>query len=338
MELSTKKIFLGFLIFALIFLILLGIVGGFLITKSFSSIGNKTKGENNIAVINITGPIMAGGGNDMFGGSNVASARNIMKQIHRAQEDRSIKALLLRVNTPGGSSAASDSIYRELNKFKEKVEKPIVVSMGDVAASGGYYVAASADQIFASPSTITGSIGVIMKFNNLQDLYDKIGVDSITIKSGPHKDIGSPNRQMTEEEKKMLQDMVDNVYQQFVDAVAEGRDMSEQEVRKLADGRIYNGAKAKELGLVDSLGTFYDAVDKTAQLAKIKGEPNLVYYNQASPIERLLGSINKLITNVFFNQALQGQLPTNDKKSQMMYQQLIQQREKSNLEHLELQY
>ena len=338
MELSTKKIFLGFLIFALIFLILLGIVGGFLITKSFSSIGNKTKGENNIAVINVTGPIMAGGGNDMFGGSNVASARNIMKQIHRAQEDRSIKALLLRVNTPGGSSAASDSIYRELNKFKEKVEKPIVVSMGDVAASGGYYVAASADQIFASPSTITGSIGVIMKFNNLQDLYDKIGVDSITIKSGPHKDIGSPNRQMTEEEKKMLQDMVDNVYQQFVDAVAEGRDMSEQEVRKLADGRIYNGAKAKELGLVDSLGTFYDAVDKTAQLAKIKGEPNLVYYNQASPIERLLGSINKLITNVFFNQALQGQLPTNDKKSQMMYQQLIQQREKSNLEHLELQY
>ncbi|MBM7557270.1 signal peptide peptidase SppA [Halanaerobacter jeridensis] len=338
MELSTKKIFIGFLVFALLFLIFLGIVGGFLITKSFGSMGNKSKGKDNIAVINVTGPIMAGSSGGVFGGNEMASSRDIMKQIQKAKDDKSIKALLLRVNTPGGSSAASDSIYRELDKFKQATEKAIVVSMGDVAASGGYYISANADEIFASPSTITGSIGVIMKFTNMQDLYDKIGVDSVTIKSGPHKDIGSPNREMTTEEKKMLQDMVDNVYQQFVTAVAEGRDMPKKEVMELADGRIYNGAKAKKLGLVDKLGTFYDAVDRTAKLANIKGEPNLVYYNEASPIERLLGSINKLLTNVLFKRAIEGQLPTNNKQSQIMYQQLIQQREKTNLDNLKLQY
>lgn len=338
MELSTKKIFLGFLIFALIFLIFLGVVGGFMITKSFSSMSNKPKGKDNIAVINITGPIVAGGSSSVFGGSEMASSRNIMKQIQKAKDDKSIKALLLRVNSPGGSSAASDSIYRELSKFKEQTGKPLVVSMGDAAASGGYYVSANADEIFASPSTITGSIGVIMKFNNMQDLYDKIGVDSITIKSGRYKDIGNPNRKMTDKEKKMLQDMVDNVYQQFVDAVIEGRNMPKEKVMELADGRIYNGAKAKELGLVDKLGTFYDAVDRTAELANIKGEPNLIQYNQVSPIERLLGSINKLVANVLFNRAINGQLPTNNQESQMMYQHLIEQREESNLENLELHY
>ncbi|MFO7820159.1 MAG: signal peptide peptidase SppA [Halanaerobacter sp.] len=338
MELNIKKVFFGFLIFALTVFICLGILGGFLIIKSFDATESGSKGKNNIAVIDIAGPIMAGSGGGAFGGSEVASSRNIMKQINQVKDDKNIKALLLRVNTPGGSSAASDSIYRELEKFKEKTEKPIVVSMGDVAASGGYYVAANADEILASPSTITGSIGVIMKFNNLQDLYDKIGVDSITIKSGDHKDIGSPNRKMTAEEEKMLQQMVDNVYQQFVTAVADGRNMSEEKVENLADGRIYNGAKAKELGLVDSLGTFHDAVDRTAQLANIKGEPHLIYYNQASPIERLLGSINKLVTNLLFNQALQGEFKRENRKSQILYQQLIERREGSNLENLKLEY
>lgn len=338
MEINTKKIFLGFLIFALIFLILLGIIGGFLLTKSFGSINNKSQGKSNVGVINITGPIMAESSGGVFGSSEMASSKNIMKQIQKAKDDKGIKALLLRVNTPGGSSAASDSIYKELEKFREETDKPIIVSMGDVATSGGYYVSANADEIFASPSTITGSIGVIMKFNNVQDLYDKIGVDSITIKSGKYKDIGSSNREMTTEEKEMLQNMVDSVYQQFVDAVVEGRDMSEEEVMELSDGRIYNGAKAKELGLVDNLGTFYDAVDRTADLANIKGEPNLVHYNQASPIEKLLGSVNDLITNVLFNKTLEGEVPNNSKKSQLMYQELIQQRERSNLENLELQY
>ena len=336
LELNIKKVLIGFLIFVLTVFICLGILGGFLIIKSFNTTGSGSKG--NIAVINITGPIMAGGSGGVFGGNEVAGSRNIMQQINQAKDDKNIKALLLRVNTPGGSSAASDSIYRELKKFKERTDKPIVVSMGDVAASGGYYVAANADEIFASPSTITGSIGVIMKFNNLQDLYDKIGVDSITIKSGTHKDIGSPNRKMTAKEKEMLQQMVDNVYQQFVTAVADGRNMSQTKVNKLADGRIYSGAKAKELGLVDSLGTFYDAVDRTAQLANIKGEPHLIYYNQASPLERLLGSINKVVTNLLFRRALQGEFQSENNKSQILYHQLIEQREGANLENIELEY
>ena len=336
MELNTKKIFLGFLIFALVFLIFLGIAGVFLIGRSFDAIGNKPKGRDNIAVINITGPIMAGNSGGVLG-NEMASSRNIMKQINQAKDAKNVKALLLRVNTPGGSSAASDSIYRELRKFK-KTGKPIIVSMGDVAASGGYYISAAADEIFANPSTITGSIGVIMKFTNLEDLYNKLGVDSITIKSGPHKDLGSPNRKMTAEEKKMLQDMVDNVYKQFIDAVVEGRSMSRDTVLKLADGRIYNGAKAKKVGLVDQLGTFYDAVDRTAKLANIKGEPNLIYYNQSSPIERILGSVNKLITNILFDKALSNNLNLDSNKSALMYQQLIEHEEQSNLDNLKLQY
>ncbi|MGM0502462.1 MAG: signal peptide peptidase SppA [Bacillota bacterium] len=336
MEINTKKIFLGFLAISLLFLIFLGVAGVFIIGKSFNAIENRPKGKDNIAVINITGPIIAAGNSGMLG-DDVASSRDIMKQIKRAKESKSVKALLLRVNTPGGSSAASDSIYRELKKFKS-TDKPIIVSMGDVAASGGYYVSAAADEIFANPSTITGSIGVIMKFNNLQDLYDKIGVDSITIKSGPHKDIGSPDRKMTTEEKEMLENMVDSVYQQFIDAVVEGRGMKEEKVLGLADGRIYNGAKAQELGLVDQLGTFYDAVDRTAKLANIKGEPNLIYYNQVSPIERLLGSVNKLTTKVLFKQILNKDLDVDSKSSQLMYQQLIEHQEKNNLDNLKLQY
>ncbi|MGM0369321.1 MAG: signal peptide peptidase SppA [Bacillota bacterium] len=337
MELNAKKILLGFLIFALIFLMFIAISGVFIITKSFQAMGDGPQGKDNIAVINISGPIMAGDSGGVLG-SETASSNDIMEQINSAKDDENIKALLLRVNTPGGSSAASDSIYRELKKFRESTSKPIVVSMGDVAASGGYYVSAAADEIFASPSTITGSIGVIMKFTNLEDLYEKIGVDSITIKSGDHKDIGSSNREMTAKEKKMLENMVDNVYQQFVDAVVEGRNLSEDDVLELADGRIYNGSKAKELGLVDQLGTFYDAVDHTAELSNIKGEPNLIYYNQPSPFKKLLGSVNELIVNILFDRTIDNNLKNDSDGSALMYQQLIEQREQSSLDNLKIQY
>lgn len=233
----------------------------------------------------------------------------------------------MRVNSPGGSSAASDEIYRELKKFK-KTGKPVVISMGDIATSGGYYISAIADQIYANPSTITGSIGVIMQFKNLQDLYDKLGVDSITFKSGPYKDIGNPDRKLTAEEKELLQNMVDEVYQEFLTAVAEGRSMSKSKVEKLADGRIYNGRKAKKLGLVDEMGTFYDAVKTTAKLAEMKADPNLIYYNRSSPLERFFRSTTNLIKGVLLQQGLK----INSNNPNELYYHLLQEEKVNNLE------
>jgi protease-4 len=288
MEISVKKVLL---IMAVIFMISLLILasGFYILIKSFVGLENKTK--DSLAVINISGAIVGGEGGGAFG-SMEATSDQIMAHINQAKDDESVKGILLRVNSPGGSSAASDAIYRELKKFKD-VGKPIVVSMGDAAASGGYYVSMAANKIYANPSTITGSIGVIMQFTNLEELYNKIGIDSITIKSREYKDLGNPDRDMTAEEKEILQTMVEGVYQQFVNVVMEGRSMTEDRVKELADGRIYSGEQAKELGLVDELGTFYDAVDELAKIAGIEGEPNLIYYNKLSPIELLLGSLNK---------------------------------------------
>ncbi|OCL25814.1 Clp protease ClpP [Orenia metallireducens] len=288
MEISVKRVLL---IMAVIFMISLLILasGFYILIKSFVGLENKTK--DSLAVINISGAIVGGEGGGAFG-SMEATSDQIMAHINQAKDDESVKGILLRVNSPGGSSAASDAIYRELKKFKD-AGKPIVVSMGDAAASGGYYVSMAANKIYANPSTITGSIGVIMQFTNLEELYNKIGIDSITIKSRKYKDLGNPDRDMTAEEKEILQTMVEGVYQQFVNVVMEGRSMTEDRVKELADGRIYSGEQAKELGLVDELGTFYDAVDELAKIAGIEGEPNLIYYNKLSPIELLLGSLNK---------------------------------------------
>ncbi|SKA12162.1 signal peptide peptidase SppA [Selenihalanaerobacter shriftii] len=333
MNFSLKQILLTIGVGILVVLLVLGGLG-FLIINSIS--GGKEVTQEGIAVINISGPITSGSSGGVLGRVGVGS-RSVMKQINQAKDDKKVKAILLRVNSPGGSSAASDEIYRELKKFKA-TEKPIVVSMGDVAASGGYYISAPADQIYADPSTITGSIGVIMQFNNLQELYNKIGVKPVTFTSGPHKDMGSPSRELTSKEEKILQNMIDSVYQEFVDAVVEGRGLSEDKVRKLADGRIYTGRQAKKLGLVDKLGTFYDAVDKAANLAGMEGEPNLIYYNQSSPIKRLLSSASKLITYMFFDKKVGYNTNMNTEKSQLMYYKLLEQREANYLEGLQLQY
>ncbi|PRX26421.1 signal peptide peptidase A [Orenia metallireducens] len=301
MEINVKKVLL---VMAIIFMIsLLFLASGFyILVKSFVDSENKAK--DSLAVINISGAIVGGEGGGAFG-SMEATSDQIMAHINEAKDDESVKGILLRVNSPGGSSAASDAIYRELKKFRE-TGKPIVVSMGDAAASGGYYVSMAANKIYANPSTITGSIGVIMQFANLKELYNKIGIDYITIKSRKYKDLGNPDREMTAEEKEILQTMVKGVYQQFVDAVMEGRSMTEDRVKELADGRIYSGEQAKELGLVDELGTFYDAVDELAKMVGIEGKPNLIYYNKLSPIELLLGNFNKsLIKGLVNNLSIQ---------------------------------
>jgi protease-4 len=248
----------------------------------------KKQGEA-IGVIYIEGIITGGraqGG--VFGGE--AGAGDLLEQIRQAREDDAVKAVLLRINSPGGSAAASQEIGDEIERLK-KAGKKVVVSMGDVAASGGYWIAAKADRIVANPATMTGSIGVIMQTPNLQELYDKIGYREETFKSGPHKDMGSPSRSVTPEERQILQGMINDIYEQFVDVVAKGRKMDRNKVREVADGRIFTGRQAKGLGLVDELGNYYDAVRITGKLAGIEGEPVIIEYGPVSPFEKLLGGI-----------------------------------------------
>lgn len=205
----------------------------------------------------------------------ITSSEKIIDQIEDFKEDGSIKAIVLRINSPGGAVGPSQEIYDEVKAAA--AAKPLVVSMGSVAASGGYYIAVPAQRILANPGTITGSIGVIMQFTNVEDLLDKVGLKNEVVKSGQHKDIGSPVRPMSEADRMILQSLIDDVYAQFVEAVAEARDMAPDKVRQLADGRIYTGRQALQAGLVDELGGFQDAIRVAAELAGIQGKPKVVY-------------------------------------------------------------
>ncbi|VAW38701.1 signal peptide peptidase SppA, 36K type [hydrothermal vent metagenome] len=186
-----------------------------------------------------------------------------------------VKAVVLRIDSPGGAVGPSQEIYREVQRFRTR--KKLVVSMGSVAASGGYYIAAAADKIVANPGTITGSIGVIVEFMNTQELFKKIGLKGTVIKSGTFKDTGSPLRELTETEKKLLGAVVNDIHSQFVEAVAQGRNMKPEDVAILADGRIFSGAQAMRLGLVDQLGSLEDAIDEVAKLAGIEGKHSVIY-------------------------------------------------------------
>ena len=201
-------------------------------------------------------------------------------------ERADVKAIIIRINSPGGGVGPSQEIYSEIKRLRET--KKVVASMGAVAASGGYYIAAAADKIVANPGTITGSIGVIIEFVNVEDLLKKIGLKGYTIKSGRFKDIGSPIKEMEPEEKELLQEVVNDVYGQFVEAVSSGRNIPREEVEKIADGRILSGAQAKKAGLVDSLGTLQDAITIGASLAGIKGKPVVIYPERRRGIWRVL--------------------------------------------------
>lgn len=205
----------------------------------------------------------------------ITEPESINKQIKEFVERDDVKAIVVRINSPGGGVGPSQEIYREVKKASAK--KKIIASMGAVAASGGYYIAAGADKIIANPGTITGSIGVIMEFANAEELLNKIGFKGYVIKSGEYKDIGSPLRGMKADEKRLLQGVIDDVHQQFVGIVAENRKLKVDAVRKLADGRIFSGQQAKEIGLVDEIGNFQDAIDIAASMANIKGKPVVLY-------------------------------------------------------------
>ncbi len=244
-----------------------------------------------IAVVRIEGPITGSSGLGILGGGT--SATDIAKQVKRAGEDPSVKAIVLRINSPGGSAAASQEIYQEVLRVREN-GKVVVASMGDSATSGGYYVACAADKIVANPGTITGSIGVIFSQLQYSELMEKYGIEANVIKSGKYKDIGSPFRNMTEEDRQILQNMVDDIYNQFVNAVVEGRDMNRSKVLELADGRIFTGRQAEEKGLVDELGNYHDSVQIAADIVGVD-KPQIVEYGRRTPFESFLGLFGREI-------------------------------------------
>ena len=205
----------------------------------------------------------------------IADARDTIEHIRRFREDEDIKAIVIRIDSPGGAVGPSQEIYREIRKTVET--KKVVASMGAVAASGGYYVACATDGIVANPGTITGSIGVIMGYTNFRQLLDKIGMVPVVIKSGPYKDTGSPTREMRDDEREILQSITGNIHEQFVTAIAEGRKMDRAQVEQASDGRIFTGEDAKARGLVDRLGNFEDALEWAGKLGGIDGEVVPVY-------------------------------------------------------------
>ncbi len=214
-----------------------------------------------IGVISLEGPIL--------------QSSTTISHLIDFRENKSIKVIVLRIDSPGGAVGPTQEIHREI--LKTVAKKQVVASLGSVAASGGFYIAAAADRIVANPGTITGSIGVIMEFLRFQDLMDKIGVQLEVLKSGEFKDIGSPHREMTSKDREIIDSLISDIQTQFVEAVAEGRDLPVEKVSRIADGRIFSGVKAKELGLVDVLGNFEDAVDVAKEMAGISGEASLVY-------------------------------------------------------------
>lgn len=239
-----------------------GFIGAILVGVGYLSGQTITKpAKNSLGVIEIKGVII--------------SSEFIVKNLVKFRKDENIKAIILRIDSPGGGVAATQEIYSEI--IKTRKTKKVIASMGSVAASGGLYIAASANKIMANPGTLTGSIGVIMQFANYEELFKKIGLKSVVIKSGEFKDIGSPARGMTKKEKAYLQSVVEEIHQQFVRDVAVGRGMPVDKVAALADGRIFTGEKAVKLGLVDKLGNYQDAIDWAKKLAGITGKTNLVY-------------------------------------------------------------
>lgn len=223
----------------------------------------------------------------------ISYSKNVVEDLKIFGDDPSIEAIVIRVDSPGGSVAASQEIYEQVKKVKEK--KKIVVSMGAVAASGGYYVSLPADIIVANPGTITGSIGVIMEYPVFEELMGKLGIDFEVIKSKQHKDIGSPFRRLSDKEKKLLQEVVMDVYEQFIEATVEARELPKDSVLKFADGRIITGRQARNIGFIDTLGSFEDAIKIAGDLVGIE-KPHLVYSPKrmsfidlfTKPMERLL--------------------------------------------------
>jgi protease IV len=230
--------------------------------------GNELK---KIVILDVNGVIQDTGETGSFLQGSGYNHQDFMKKLNYIKEDDSVKGVIIKVNTPGGGVVESAEIHDKLAEIHEKSKKPVYISMGSMAASGGYYIATAAKKIYASPETMTGSLGVIMEGINYEGLADKYGVDFVTIKSGKHKDIMSPTRKMTEEERQILQSMINNSYEGFVKVISEGRNLPVDQVKKIADGRVYDGRQAKELNLIDGFGYLDDVVQQMKTQEKLKG-------------------------------------------------------------------
>jgi protease-4 len=250
-------------------------------------------GPDKVAVIRVIGPITREGLGGFPLGSGGAASRRIVALLDRAQRDPAVKAVIVELNTPGGSVVASDEINQKLQALRRE-RRVVVALMTEVAASGGYYIAAGADHIVADPTTITGSIGVILTLTNIEELSRKIGWRTIVFKSGAFKDLGNPNRPVTPQEAAILQGFVTEAYGRFVDVVAQGRRMDRARVRGLADGRIYSGGQARRLGLVDSLGGFVEAVEVATRRAGLT-DPRIVEYGGDGLLWSLFGSTGRQV-------------------------------------------
>ena len=262
----------------------IGLLFVILIVRTLTTNGRQF-GEK-VAIVEITGAI--------------SKSNKSIEQIHRYRDDQTVKAIVVRIDSPGGSVGAVQEIHSEFTKL----EKPVVASLGNTAASGGYYIACAADQIVANRGTITGSIGVILRFMKLKGLYEKVGLEDQVVKSGEFKDTGSPGRGLTDAERALLQDTIDDVHSQFVDAVFEGRKahLAREEIAALADGRIFSGQQALEYKLVDVLGNLPDAIKLAGTLGDISGEPNVIRDKRKVPIiERILGISSEKNLDCFFS-------------------------------------
>lgn len=237
------------------------------------------EGDQKIAVIPIEGAILPAD-SGLAGAAPTTTPDGLRDALSQAEEDDSVEAVILEVNSPGGGVTASDQIYRLIQDFKGSSEKPVVVSMGSVAASGGYYISTAADEIVANATTTTGSLGVVLPLNDFTNLKDTIGIDRRFVTSGEFKTIGSPWTQLTQEERGILQSYVDESFDQFVQVIVEGRGLSEERVREVADGRIYTGKRAQELELVDELGDLEEAAEISRERADIQ-ESRVVRYVQS---------------------------------------------------------
>ncbi len=253
-----RRLLLGLGVTALVFAACFVAILGLLV---LSEQGDLSLGGNRVALVEVEGLIV--------------DADRVVRELDDHAEDASIRAVVVRIQSPGGVVGPTQEIYDAVRRVRRK-GKPVVASMGAIAASGGYYLAAAADRIVANPGTLTGSIGVLMQLAEIEGLLKRVGVHFEVVKAGRHKDIGNVGRPMTDEERAILQGLLDDMYEQFVSAVAVGRGLDREKVLAAADGRIYSGRRAKELGLVDALGGLDDAVRLAGSLAGIPGKPRLI--------------------------------------------------------------
>jgi protease-4 len=238
----------------------------------------------------------------------LTQSRPIIDQLKRYEDSNSVKAILLNIDSPGGGVAVSQEIYAEVKRLREKKDKTVVAYLSSTGASGAYYVACAANKIVANPGTIVGSIGVIAEWVNYADLLEWAKLKDIVFKTGEFKDTGSPSRALTENERKYFQGLIDDMYVQFLEAVSAGRKLDLQEVRSMADGRVFTGRNAKEVKLIDEIGNFQDAVDVTAKLAGISGKPRLLRLNRqrVTLLDVLTTDLSRLVP--FNGQSMKSQI------------------------------